>query len=170
MCEDEPKLTGKQLTFKAEYFSNGFNATKAAIAAGYAPDSAHVEGSRLLRNAKVSAAIAKTFQERGIASETVQILLAILVFDADVADFDPWIKGEKTLEQLRAEGVDTRAVRTVTESPTGARRIELHNRLEAANQLAKIMGLLAATKTETTLTLASAMLALDETDENAKVL
>lgn len=34
-----------------------FNATQAAINAGYVPVSAHVEGSRLLRNAKVSAEI-----------------------------------------------------------------------------------------------------------------
>ena len=39
--------------FAREYVNNGFNATKAAITAGYAESSAHVTGSRMLRNAKV---------------------------------------------------------------------------------------------------------------------
>lgn len=133
-------LTGKQQTFVAAYLSNGFNATRAAVEAGYAPDSAHVEGCRLLRNAKVAGAIARTFQDKGIAPETVQILLGSVAFDADITDFEAWIKGEKTLEQLRAEGVDTRAVKTATDSPKG-RRIELHDRLAALKELGRILGL-----------------------------
>ncbi|WP_319799508.1 terminase small subunit [Jeotgalibacillus aurantiacus] len=46
-------LTDRQRLF-CLYFVKSFNATNAAINAGYAPDSAHVEGSRLLRNAKVA--------------------------------------------------------------------------------------------------------------------
>jgi phage terminase small subunit len=103
---DKPNtLTGKQRAFVAAYLSNGFNATKAAVKAGYAPDSAHVEGCRLLRNAKVASTVAVAFQDRGIAPETVQILLGSVAFDADITDFDPWIKGDKTLEQLRIKGV-----------------------------------------------------------------
>ena len=136
-CND---LTGKQQAFVAAYLSNGFNATKAAVDAGYAPDSAHVEGSRLLRNAKVAAAIATAFQDKGIAPETIQILLGSVAFDADITDFEPWIKGEKTLEQLRVEGVDTRAVKSATDSPRG-RRIELHDRLAALKELGRILGL-----------------------------
>jgi phage terminase small subunit len=45
-------LTDKQRLFCVHYLKN-FNATQAAIKAGYASDSAHVEGSRLLRHAKV---------------------------------------------------------------------------------------------------------------------
>ena len=78
-----------------------------------------------------------------------------------MADFEAWIKGEKTLKQLRAEGVDTRAVKTAVESSTG-RRIELHNRLEATNQLSRILGLVINKhETETTLTLAQALANLD---------
>lgn len=138
---DKPNdLTGKQQAFVAAYLSNGFNATKAAVKAGYAADGAHVEGSRLLRNAKVAAAIATAFQDKGIAPETIQILLGSVAFDADITDFEPWIKGEKTLEQLRAKGVDTRAVKSATDSPRG-RRIELHDRLAALKELGRILGL-----------------------------
>lgn len=49
---NESKLTEKQCLF-CLYYIRSFNATQAAISAGYSPDSAHVEGSRLLRNAKI---------------------------------------------------------------------------------------------------------------------
>ncbi len=39
------KLTDKQRRFVEEYCSNGFNATKAAISAGYKPDNARQIGS-----------------------------------------------------------------------------------------------------------------------------
>lgn len=57
-------LTPKQKLFVAEYLANGLNATKAAISAGYSKSSAEVEGSRLLRNAKVAAEVAKKTQKR----------------------------------------------------------------------------------------------------------
>jgi len=47
------ELTDKQRLF-CMYYVKSFNATQSAIKANYAPDSAHVEGSRLLRNAKVA--------------------------------------------------------------------------------------------------------------------
>lgn len=50
-------LTPKQSQFVAEYIANGMNATKAAIAAGYSAKTAQEQGSRLLSNVMVSAAI-----------------------------------------------------------------------------------------------------------------
>jgi phage terminase small subunit len=54
--EPDP-LSLRRERFVHEYVSNGGNATRAAIAAGYAPDSAHVQAHDLLRNPKVAAAI-----------------------------------------------------------------------------------------------------------------
>jgi phage terminase small subunit len=51
-------LTKKQEVFIAEYLVH-LNATKAAIAAGYSKRTAEAAGSRLLRNVKVAAEIAK---------------------------------------------------------------------------------------------------------------
>jgi phage terminase small subunit len=51
-------LTKKQEVFVAEYLVD-FNATRAAIAAGYSENGAEVRGSELLRNRKVSAEIEK---------------------------------------------------------------------------------------------------------------
>jgi phage terminase small subunit len=44
------------------------NATRAAIAAGYSPDSAHTQGSRLLQNVEIQAAIKKRHEELASAA------------------------------------------------------------------------------------------------------
>jgi phage terminase small subunit len=49
----DDSLTLKQKTFVLEYLSNGFNATKAAISAGYSEKTAQEQGSRLLSNVMV---------------------------------------------------------------------------------------------------------------------
>jgi len=54
MAKQKDDLTDKQQRFVEEYAVDS-NATQAAIRAGYAQESAAVEGSRLLRNAKVKA-------------------------------------------------------------------------------------------------------------------
>ena len=62
------KLTPKQARFVEEYLVD-LNAKQAAIRAGYSAKSAHVEGSRLLTNAKVAATIAAAKQERAEATK-----------------------------------------------------------------------------------------------------
>ncbi len=61
-------LTPKQQRFVEEYLVD-LNATQAAIRAGYSAKSAHVEGSRLLTNAKVAAAISAAKRERSEATK-----------------------------------------------------------------------------------------------------
>lgn len=56
-------LTPKQDLFVAEYLID-LNATRAAIAAGYSPNGAEVQGSQLLRIPKVAAEIAKRHGKR----------------------------------------------------------------------------------------------------------
>lgn len=50
-------LTPKQKRFVSEYLANGLNATRAAISAGYSEKTAESQGSRLLSNVEVAAAI-----------------------------------------------------------------------------------------------------------------
>ncbi len=61
-------LTARQERFVDEYLVD-LNATQAAIRAGYSAKSAHVEGSRLLTNAKVAAAISAAKRERSEATK-----------------------------------------------------------------------------------------------------
>lgn len=51
--QSQPRFNPQWHTFADCYLANGFNGTKAAIEAGYAPKGAHVQASRLLKNAKV---------------------------------------------------------------------------------------------------------------------
>ena len=61
-------LTARQERFVDEYLVD-LNATQAAIRAGYSARSAHVEGSRLLTNAEVAAAISAAKRERSEATK-----------------------------------------------------------------------------------------------------
>jgi hypothetical protein len=45
-----------------------------------------------------------------------------------LADFDPWIKGDKSLTELRDAGIDVSLVKSASVSKDGIRRIELHDR------------------------------------------
>jgi phage terminase small subunit len=52
-------LPPRQQRFVLEYLANGFNGTKAAIAAGYAKANADTQASRLLANPRIAAVIAE---------------------------------------------------------------------------------------------------------------
>lgn len=83
MSDATTKLTPKQAVFIAEYLVDG-NATRAAIAAGFAASSADVTGARLLKNAKVSKTLALRHARRvdklEITAERVLGELAKLAF------------------------------------------------------------------------------------------
>ena len=79
------KLTAKQLKFTREYAVDG-NGARAAIRAGYSPNSAQMQSSRLLSKDMVSKSVAK-FQERHRkrAEVTIESLAAELEHDRDRA-------------------------------------------------------------------------------------
>lgn len=82
-------MNGRQARFVEEYLLD-LNAKQAAIRAGYSPKTAVVQGSRLLTNANVAAAIAAGKAERaervGISADRVLTELAKLGF-ANMADY-----------------------------------------------------------------------------------
>ena len=79
-------LSPKQAAFVREYLKD-FNATRAAIAAGYSEKTADQQGSRLLKNVKVKAAIDAKLQKADLKSDiTVQRVLVEL---AKLAFSDP---------------------------------------------------------------------------------
>jgi len=87
--EISPELTEKQRLFCLYYIKN-FNATMAAIKAGYSKESAHVEGSRLIRNVKVAAEI-KRLKGRAMQDLYIDALDVLEVYIkiafADITDF-----------------------------------------------------------------------------------
>lgn len=71
-------LTDKQLRFVLEYMIDN-NGTQAAIRAGYSPNTAESQASRLLRNAKVRAEVDRRKQS---VAESLEIDLKWLIREA----------------------------------------------------------------------------------------
>ncbi len=97
------KLSAKQRAFITEYMKH-FNATKAAIAVGYAENSAHVRGSELVNNSKISDEIDRRLKERALSKEgVVQRLSELATVDLeDIFDFPgnlPIFNAEKARER-----------------------------------------------------------------------
>lgn len=131
------KLTPKQAIFVCEYLID-FNATRAAIAAGFEAASAHVQGSRLLRNAKVAAAIAdaqaRLAQKYEITVERTTRKLAEIaygdireLYDEDGSLLPLHRMTEEARTMLAGLDVETSdgpgRVRTVTHKPKMADRV-----------------------------------------------
>jgi phage terminase small subunit len=69
------RLSNKQLAFVEEYLCC-WNATEAARRAGYSEHTAHVQGSRLLSNAKVQEYIKSRLAEKAMSADEVLTRLA----------------------------------------------------------------------------------------------
>ncbi len=101
---ESDELTDRQRLF-CLYYVKSFNATQSAIKAGYAPESAHVEGSRLLRHAKVSKEIKRIKQDitQGIFIDAMDVLQKwVEIAFADVTDYLTF--GQKEVEVMGAFG------------------------------------------------------------------
>jgi phage terminase small subunit len=101
-------LTERRVKFAYEYVKD-FHVTNAAIRAGYSPDSAHVEGSRLLNNAKVQELLAqltkKQFDKLEITAERTKLEIARLAF----ADPKKFLNADGTLKNIHELDDDTAA-------------------------------------------------------------
>ncbi len=157
-------LLPKQKRFVDEYLVD-LNGTQAAIRAGYSKRTAHVQASRLLKDAKVARAVemgrAKLSLKAGVTAEEVIAELKKIGF-SNMKSFiriskagEPYVDlSSLTDEQAAAlsetavedftegRGEDAREVRRV--------RIKLHDKKGALDSLCKHLGLFAADKHEVT--------------------
>jgi hypothetical protein len=138
-------LSVKQQAFVVEYIANGFNATKAAKAAGYSGHTADRQGSRLLKNVEISAAIRDALKATGVRAEALIERLTAIALEADLADYGGVITGEISLSKLRALGVDTRLIRSLKpvldkEGNVVTNVVTLHDPARAAATLLKHLG------------------------------
>lgn len=147
--EEAPKLTDKQQAFILEYVKD-FNATQAAIRAGYAKSGAKQEGHRLLANANIRAEIDLHFLELGITADRILAEQAALAF-SDAKDYMQVDEGGG----VQAVPLDkigpgkTRAIkkvketRKIKENPDGSMFVdsvleyELHDKQKALEVLGK---------------------------------
>lgn len=93
---DDISMTEKQQLF-CIYYVKSFNATQSAIKAGYAKDSAHVQGSVLLRNPKVAEEIRRIKGEmrQGLFIDAMDVLdKYIKIAFADITEYATFGKKE----------------------------------------------------------------------------
>lgn len=92
----EDELNERQRLF-CLYYVKSFNATQSAIKAGYSPESAHVTGSRLLKNEKVAKEISRMKKEmvNKVFVEAMDVLqVYVKIAFADITDYVTFGKRE----------------------------------------------------------------------------
>lgn len=100
-------LTLRQAAFAAEYVRHHGNGTRAAIAAGYAPSSAHVRASELVRHRKVKKHIEKLSKRYEITAERVLTRLDNLSAKAEEnGNYPAAVKAEQLLGQYLGMWID----------------------------------------------------------------
>ncbi len=108
------KLTDKQAAFVIAYFESGYNATQAAIKAGYSVETAAQIGCENLTKPKIRAALAEKAKTYGLDEDGVYRELAGIAVGLDMADFEDLLEAGMSLAQLRDAGVDTRNIKEIT--------------------------------------------------------
>jgi phage terminase small subunit len=152
MSEERPigkaGLTEKQRKFVDEFLSCD-SATEAAKRAGYA--NPMVEGSKLLKKAKIRMAVAERSAELRINPEDNRVLknkvikeLAYIAF-SDLADFGHWNKsGFHVFESLEIDPEKRRALAEfqIADAGRGIRvKIRLYDKLKALETLCRYLGM-----------------------------
>src|SRR5579871_5053308 len=131
---DGSGLTPKQARFVTEYLLD-LNATQAAIRAGFSAKAAHVQGARMLRNAKVRAAIDRAQAERAgrvrIEADRVLQEIATLAFSdiGQVLDFTgdvPRLRPAQEIPEAARRAISAVKTRRYTEGRgEDAREVEV---------------------------------------------
>jgi phage terminase small subunit len=145
-------LDPREERFVTLYVDNP-NGTQAAIAAGYAPRSAHVTASRLLKRAKVRDAIARRNAELLLELDfTPQRIVREIAKVAAVNMADFMTIDEQGLPHIDMSGVKRRhlaAIASVENTDKGV-KYKAHDKLKALDMLAKMARLYPADRTELT--------------------
>jgi phage terminase small subunit len=145
-------LTDRQRQFVSEYLVH-LNATKAAIAAGYAPRSAGDAGHAQRRNPRVAAAIAQAMAERErrtqVTADRIVTELARIAF-ADIRSFADWSKdGVELRPRSEISADDAAAIAEIygVGSAGGRPKLKLHDKRAALELLARHLGMIGPRRT-----------------------
>jgi len=129
-------ITGKQAKFISEY-TKDFNATQAAIRAGYSPKTAYSIGQRLLKNVEVQAAM-KEHRKKFIADrETRQKFWTDTMQDKD-EDMKNRLRASELLAKSECDFIERAEIKNETQSQydlsklTDEELYQLKNLLEKA--------------------------------------
>lgn len=110
------KLTAKQRRFVDEYITHNLNATKAALAAGYSEATAYSQGSRLLKNVEIRAAIEGHLAVAGMRAQEVLLRLTEHA-RADIGDLWDETLGGINWATARRKGL-TRLIKKIKRKTT----------------------------------------------------
>lgn len=140
-------MTKKQKRFVEEYLID-LNATQAAIRAGYSPETANEQGSRMLANVSIRNEVGKALAERsrrtGINQDRVLMELAriALVNPAKVVDFDEATIKEDAIEDDLAAVASVKVKRFPTKDGEGIEReIKFYDKNKALDALGRHLGM-----------------------------
>lgn len=135
-------LSNKQRAFIEEYLKD-FNATQAAIRAGYSERSAGVIGSQNLKKLNISEEIKRRIEEKTMSANEVLIRLADIA-RSDMGDFLRFIEGIKDpyldLEGAKEKGL-LKLVKKFKYNSDGRPEIELYDAHSALVDIGKAHGL-----------------------------
>jgi len=149
-------MTNKMILFVDYYISNGFNATQAAISAGYSAKTANSSGQRLLTNVDIKRRLSKRIGEV-LSNTDMAVLELINILDetikSDIGDFanvETYIVVDKeTGEEKRYKKVvfndtaelNTRLLSEISETKDGAIKIKMYDKLKAVEMKGKFLEL-----------------------------
>jgi phage terminase small subunit len=138
-------LTKKQERF-AEEFLVDFNATQAAIRAGYAPKSARVTASKLLTKANLSKLISERSKQVCNRLEVTQERTVEELRRIAFSDVRNFFNSDNTMKNVRDLDEETAAalasVEQVEIGENGViKKLKLNDKLKALNLLAKYLGM-----------------------------
>ena len=150
------KLTAKQVRFVDEYLVD-FNATQAAIRAGYKANTAHVIGAENLRKPKIAEEIArrqKDLQRRTEVSQDRVIRELARIAFANIADYihvetQTRTKDDGTevtyqtvmFNETQELSADQRAALAVVKQSVNGFELKLHDKIKALELLGRHIGM-----------------------------
>ena len=140
-------MTEKQKRFCDEYLID-LNATQAAIRAGYSPNTAREQASRLLSNVNVQTevdkAMAKRSRRTGISQDRVIQELARIGFCkiTDVADSNGKIKDNASEDDLACiESIKVKRSKTENGAVSEEREVKIASKVKCLELLGKHLGM-----------------------------
>jgi phage terminase small subunit len=162
--DKEIKLTPKQEQFCYEYLANGFNATKAAIKAGYAKKTAYAIGAENLKKPQIKARIQEMKDNLAETAGITALMIAKehqkIAFSSHAKLRDGWMK-LKDFEELDEDikdciqEVTTKRVKKHVQKGQPPEeetyvRVKTYDKQKSLEALATMLGFNAPTKQEIT--------------------
>jgi phage terminase small subunit len=141
---DVGSIMQRHKVFVQAYINNLFNATQAAVSAGYSPNTANVQGARLLHNAHVQQLLKEVGvecpkEEISADAETVKAHLIRSITHGLKTKLNE--RGQVEADWLSMSADDMACIKHITYGKNGEPIIHFHDRDKAAELLGRHFGM-----------------------------